>query len=85
MPALVSGDTYDGSGGVDIGDAPGWRYLPFDGDGDQRTVTVERRSDGCRLQFTVPAIVLRGAELGVIARVVIGAQERVERSEGLGA
>jgi hypothetical protein len=82
---MSSDATYDGSGGVDIGDAPGWRYLPFEGGGDeQRTVTVERRSDGFRLQFTVPAMVLRGSELGVIARVVIGAQERVERSEGLG-
>ena len=42
-----------------------------------------RTAAGC--SFTVPAMVLRGSELGVIARVVIGAQERVERSEGLGA
>ena len=83
---MSSDSTYDSSGGVDIDDAPGWRYLPFEGGGDeQRTVTVERRSDGLQLQFTVPAVVLRGAELGVIARVVIAAQKRAERSEGLGA
>ena len=86
MTKNVSGEApYDASGGVEISDAPGWRYLPFDGDGDERTVTVERIEDGCRLRFTVPAVVLRGSELGVIAKVVIGAQERADRSEGLGA
>ena len=76
---------YDAAGRVEIGDAPGWSYLPFEGDGDERTVTVQRDSDGCRLRFTVPAVVLRGSELGMITRIVIGAQERVDRSEGLGA
>ena len=42
-------------------------------------------ADGCELRFTVPAVVQRGAELGQIARIVIAAQERAERSEGLGA
>ena len=86
MTAGMGADpTYDDAGGVDISDAPGWRYLPFEGDGDERTVTVERRADGCRLRFTVPAVVLRGSELGRIAKRVIGAQERADRSEGLGA
>jgi len=44
-----------------------------------------RDGDGCELRFTVPAVVQRGAELGGIARIVIAAQERADRSEGLGA
>jgi hypothetical protein len=48
-------------------------------------VTVVRHGDGCQLRFTVPAVVQRGAELGRIARIVIAAQERADRSEGLGA
>jgi hypothetical protein len=70
---------------VNIGDASGWSYLPFDVSGNEIEVTVVRESDGCRLTFTVPAVVQRGAELGEIARIVITAQERVDRSEGLGA
>ena len=50
----------------------------------QIEVTVVRDGDGCELRFTVPAIVQRGAELGRIARIVIAAQERVDRSEGVG-
>ena len=68
--------------------ADGWRYLPFEeaGDGTALTVTALRDEDGARLSFTVPGnCCSRGAELGVVARVVIGAHERVERSEGLGA
>jgi hypothetical protein len=67
--------------------ADGWRYLPFEeGDGGTAlTVTAVRDEDGLEVTFTVPAIVSRGTELGAVARVVIGAQERLERSEGLGA
>ena len=74
----------DDDGAVGIDGAPGWRYLPFAADGDAIEVTV-RRDDGCELRFTVPAVVQRGAELGRIARIVIGAQERADSSEGLGA
>jgi hypothetical protein len=77
--------TYDEAGRVGIPDLPGWRYLPFQGDGDERTVTLVRDADGLELRFTVPAIVLRGAELGAIASLVVAAQDRIERSEGLGA
>jgi hypothetical protein len=75
----------DDEGTVDIADAPGWRYLPFRGSDDAIEVTVVRDADGCELRFTVPAVVQRGAELGRIARIVIAAQERADRSEGLGA
>ena len=75
----------DDEGTVDIDDAPGWRYLPFVGSDDAIEVTVVRDGDGCELRFTVPAVVQRGAELGRIARIVIAAQERADRSEGLGA
>src|SRR6478672_4491574 len=67
--------TSDEEGTVEIDDAPGWRYLPFEGSGEEIGVTVVRDSDGCRLRFTVPAVVQRGTELGQIARIVIAAQE----------
>jgi hypothetical protein len=75
----------DGEGAIEIDDAPGWRYLPFGGSEDEIEVTVMREADGFKLRFTVPAVVQRGAELGRIARIVIAAQERADRSEGLGA
>ncbi len=75
----------DDEGTFEVDDAPGWRYLPFGGSDDEIEVTVVRDGDGCRLRFTVPAVVQRGAELGGIARIVIAAQERAENSEGLGA
>ena len=75
----------DDEGTFEVDHAPGWRYLPFGGSDDQIEVTVVRDGDGCELRFTVPAVVQRGAELGQIARIVIGAQERADGSEGLGA
>ncbi len=75
----------DDEGTIEIDDAPGWRYLPFGGSDEQIEVTVVRDGDGCELRFTVPAVVQRGSELGRIARIVIAAQERADRSEGLGA
>jgi hypothetical protein len=74
----------DDEGAVEIDDAPGWRYLPFEGSEEEIAVTVVRDADGCRLRFTVPAVVQRGTELGQIARIVIAAQERVDHSEGVG-
>jgi hypothetical protein len=76
---------FDDRGRVEVSGWPGWRYLPFDGEGESRTVTVERDSDGCRLSFAVPSIVQRGQELSEIAAIVIAAKERSDRSEGLGA
>jgi hypothetical protein len=81
----MAGAADEEDGTIEIDDAPGWRYLPFGGSDDAIEVTVVRDGDGCELRFTVPAVVQRGAELGRIARIVIAAQERVDRSEGLGA
>jgi len=76
----------DSDGTTEITGAPGWRYLPFEQQGGEAlAVTVVREGDGCQLRFVVPTVVQRGTELGQIARIVIGAQERVDRSEGLGA
>ena len=75
----------DSDGTTEITGAPGWRYQPFETDGDGVSVTVVRDGDGCQLRFVVPTVVQRGNELGQIAKIVIGAQERVDRSEGLGA
>jgi hypothetical protein len=33
----------------------------------------------------VPAVVQRGDELGEITRIVIGAQERIDHTKGMGA
>jgi hypothetical protein len=78
--------TPDSDGTTEISGAPGWRYLPFEQEGgDAVAVTVVREDDGCRLRFVVPTVVQRGAELGQITKIIIGAQERVDRSEGLGA
>jgi len=75
----------DSDGTTGITGAPGWRYLPFEAGDDGVAVTVVREDDGCELRFVVPTVVQRGNELGQIAKIVIGAQERVDRSEGLGA
>ena len=75
----------DQDGTTEISGAPDWRYQPFEPQGDSVAITLVRDGDGCRLRFVVPSVVQRGNELGQIAKIVIGAQERVDRSEGLGA
>jgi hypothetical protein len=77
--------TPDRDGTTEIPGAPGWRYLPFESADEQVAVTVARDDDGCELRFVVPSVVQRGNELGQIAKIVISAQERADRSEGLGA
>jgi hypothetical protein len=74
----------DDTGPIDISDVPGWRYLPFEANGDSLTITVVRDDDGREARFTVPTIVQRGAELGEIAKIVIAAQERDDRAGGAG-
>lgn len=79
---------YDDQGRVAIGGLDGWRYDPFakTGEGDELAVEVTaRREDGMSVTFTVPAYVSRGDEIHEVARVVIEARERMERSKGLGA
>ena len=67
-----------------IRDAPGWSYLPVDGDGDALTIRVLREGDGLELRFTVPSVVQQGGELDQISRLVIGAQERADSLKELG-
>jgi hypothetical protein len=84
-PRMSDQTPYDTAAMIEIGDSPGWRYRSIDADGDRLNVTVVRDSDGCELEYTVPAVVQRGDELGEITRIVIGAQERVDHTKGMGA
>lgn len=79
---------YDDQGRVAIGGLDGWRYEPFAKSGKADDLAVEvtaRRDDGMSVTFTVPAYVSRGDEIHEVARVVIAARERMDRSKGLGA
>jgi hypothetical protein len=76
---------YDTATMIEIGDSPGWRYRSIEAHGDRLNVTVVRDSDGCELGITVPSVVQRGDELGEITRIVIGAQERIDHTKGMGA
>ena len=79
---------YDDHGRVAISGLDGWRYEPFTktGEGDDHAIEVTaRRDDGLTVTFTVPAYVSLGEEIHQVARVVIEARERMERSKGLGA
>jgi hypothetical protein len=76
---------YDARGRVDVPGCPDWKYLSIDGrDGEALDVELAG-TDDVRLAFTVPDILNRGDELGEVARIVIRAWERKERSKGLGA
>jgi hypothetical protein len=82
----MAGQTpYADDGTTELSESPGWRYLPFEARDGELAVTVVRDGDGLELRFSVPALVQRGAELGQITRIVIEAQERLDRSKGLGA
>jgi hypothetical protein len=76
--------TYDDSGHVAISDAPGWRYLSIQDDGDHVAIVLGRDVDGCRLELSLPPIVQRGVELGQIAKLVIAAQERADHAKTMG-
>ena len=76
---------YDTASMIEIGDSPGWRYLSIEVDRDRFHVTVLRVRDGYELRFTVPSVVQRGDELGEITNIVIGAQERIDQTKGMGA
>ena len=80
-------EPYDDAGRVSISGAPAWSYRPFDkaqiGDDEQIEVTAERE-DGLTVTFAVPRYVSRGEDIHRVARVVIDARERMERSKGLG-
>ena len=75
---------YDADGGVDVPDAPGWRYLAIHGHADDALAVELAGPDDARIGFTVPRFLTRGDELGEVARIVIRALERQERAAGLG-
>ncbi len=83
-PDMSEQTPHDDAGRVEIADAPGWQYQSVDGGSDQVVVTVRRDEDGCELRFTVPEVVQQGEELGLIARIVIGARERADSMKYLG-
>jgi hypothetical protein len=63
-----------------------WSYGAFRQDHDRGSLTVPlRRDDGKAAEFTVPAFVADPEDLRHVALVVIGALEKWERVEGLGA
>ena len=76
----------DDQGRVAVAGADGWHYLPFERDdatGEHR-ITLEREEDGEQVQFTLPAFVEQGDELGDIALLVIRARQRWRRLKGVG-
>jgi hypothetical protein len=84
----ASAAPYDDQGRVAISGLEGWRYEPFSRTGeddDQQVEVTARRDDGLTASFAVPAYVSRGDEIHEVARVVIAARERMERTKGLGA
>jgi hypothetical protein len=83
----AAGDSpYDPEGGVEVPGAPDWRYRSIGGGGAGDALAVELAGPGdTGLRFVVPDFLSRGDELGEVARLVIRAWERKERSKGLGA
>jgi hypothetical protein len=75
----------DDGGTIAVPGAPGWRYLPIEPDGEDSLAVTLDGPDDARVTFSVPTFLSRGAELGEVARVVIRAWERMDRSAGLGA
>lgn len=63
-----------------------WSYGPFRQDGQRATRTVPlHRDDGTSTEFTVPEFVSDPEDVRAIAAIVIGALEKWEKVEGLGA
>jgi hypothetical protein len=83
-PDAAAESPYDAHGRVDVPEAPGWKYLSIRGSGGDSLAVELGGPDDARLEFTVPSILSRGDELGEVARIVIRAWERTERSAGLG-
>ena len=76
---------YDADGAIGVPDATGWRYLQIEPDGDDTIAVTLDGPEHTRIRFTVPAFLSRGEELGEVARIVIRARDRMDRSAGLGA
>lgn len=82
---IQTGDTpYDADGRVDVPDAPGWQYVTIHGHPDDALAVELAGPDEARIGFTVPRFLTRGDELGEVARIVIRAFERQERTAGVG-
>jgi hypothetical protein len=66
--------------------AEGWSYGPFERPQDGGPLTVRMvRADEASAEFSVPEFVNDPEDLRQIALVVIGALEKWEAAEGLGA
>lgn len=76
---------YDARGHVDVPGAAEWQYAAIHGDAGDALAVELAGPDHVRIAFTVPNFLNRGDELGEVARIVIRAWERKERTEGLGA
>jgi hypothetical protein len=64
----------------------GWSYGAFRQDHETETITVPvLRDDGASAEFTVPKFVEDPEDLRSIAAVVIGAYEKWQAVQGLGA
>jgi hypothetical protein len=74
----------DDRGRVPLQGMDGWSFLPFEEQGDQRRITLER-DDGVKAAMTLPEFVTRGDELSEIARLVARARDRWDELKGLGA
>lgn len=71
---------------TEIPGVPRWSYGEFEDDREQRSRTVPlRRDDGKSAEFTVPDFVADPEDVRSIAKLVIGALEKWEDVEGLGA
>ena len=66
--------------------AEGWSYGPFDHGNERGPMRIELvREDGTTAEFTVPDFVNDPEDIRQIALVVIGALEKWDRVQGLGA
>ena len=74
----------DEHGRVPLEGMDGWSLVPFEAEGEQRRITLERE-DGVQAVITVPEFVARGDELSEIARLVARARDRWDELKGLGA
>jgi hypothetical protein len=66
--------------------AEGWSYGPFEHGHERGPIKIElRREDGASAEFVVPDFVNDPEDIREIALVVIGALEKWDRVQGLGA
>jgi hypothetical protein len=81
-----AGDDVERSGVSPIPGIERWSYGAFEQDAETKATTIPLvRDDGKAVKFTVPEFVESPDDLRAIATVVIGAVEKWEAAEGLGA